>query len=121
MQRLEDAGLLGTQAPAARPTPADRSLPALVGRAVVETAAPVTRPQVRSRPQVLSHRPPMESRPAGARLGQVVGGAPVQQARGIVDRLAAGDPLVLGALRRDPVALRRWSAAIDRALAGARC
>lgn len=114
MQRLEDAGLLGTKTPATRPAPADRSLPAMIGRAVVETAAPVTRPQVRS-------LPPLESRPAGAKLGQVVSGAPGQQARGMLDRIASGDPLVLAALRRDPVTLRQLSVALDRALAGGRC
>lgn len=118
MQRLDGAGLLGTFAPSTRPAV---NLAALVVRA--REAHPDPRPVTRSatlQPRPPAMRAPLESRPAGAQLGRVVAGGPLDgNARslpGILGRLNAGDPLVIAALRRDPVTLRRLLLTVDRVL-----
>jgi hypothetical protein len=120
MQRLEDAGLLGTMPPAPARSVVDRSLAAVVARAA-DTGTPAP---TRSLPRRSAGRPPLESRPAGARLGKVIAGTPGSSRRGlmaVVERVNAGDELVLAELRRNPALLRRLRDYTDRMMIGLSC
>ncbi len=126
MQRLESAGLLGTMPPAPPVPPVvDSSLSTVVPRAAdvrSRTSAPT-----RSLPGRVASRPPLESRPAGAQLGQVRTGTPVRQSRGlqgflmVTQRLKAGDPVLIEQMRRNPAELRRLRDFADRLMRELSC
>ena len=112
MQRVEEYGLHGVR-PAA--VPVGRSVSpsvaeearALLARQLTRSTPARTAAPAAARP---AGRPPLEKRPAGAQLAERSGA-------GLLSRLASGDPVLYGALRRDPAVARRFRDQLDRAIA----
>ena len=115
MQRVEEYGLHGVR-PAA--VPVARS----VSPSVAAEARELARQMMRSTPArtaapAVAHpsaRPPLEKRPAGARLGERSSPA---SSGGLLHRLLDRDPVLFEALRRDSVAAQQVRSFLDRLIA----